>query len=113
MMLILNVPYANIDRMADTAIEKSPMFTITGDRTIIAVPLPPRHNLQVTPPPNSNKVGDVFDVLVNYYLVVVPNNTPAEQIKTLSDVERVGGKILTTEGTYIPFTITEMEKQGG
>ena len=114
MMLILNVAYADIDRMSDTAIEKSAMFTITGDPTNIAAPLPSPRNLRVVPPPNS-KIGDLFDVLMNFNLVVVPNNSSSEQIRSLSDVERVGGKILTTTATNVQFTISETggTKQGG
>jgi hypothetical protein len=113
MMLILNVPYTDTDRMTDTAIEKSEMFIITGEPTYISVPLLPKHKFRVVPPPNINvKAGDVVSVMMNFNLVVVPNNSSAEQIRSLSDVERVGGKILSTRGADTAFTIG-IEKQGG
>jgi hypothetical protein len=37
MMLIIEVPYADIDKMTDTAIEKSGLYTITGEVTQMAV----------------------------------------------------------------------------
>jgi hypothetical protein len=95
MMLIKDMPYSNIDRMTDDAIEKSAMFTITGDTTTLAISSPAPGHLRIVIPPNY-KVGDDINALIDYNLVVIPNNAPIEQIKSLSDVERLGGKIITT-----------------
>jgi hypothetical protein len=102
MMLFLHVPYADIDNMTDTAIEKSAMFTITGAATNIAIPIKAPVHLRVIPPPNT-KIGNLFSIPVTFSLVVLPNNTATEQIRSLSDVERVQGKIIETDGRDIEF----------
>jgi hypothetical protein len=111
LMLIVNVPYSNIDRMTDDAVEKSAMFTITGDTTTLAIPsYPAPGHLRIIIPPNY-KVGDDVNILVDFNLVVIPNNSPIEQIKSLSDVERLGGKIITTHAANVQFhTRTEKKK---
>jgi hypothetical protein len=43
--------------------------------------------------------------------VIIPIDLSAEQIRSLSDVERLGGKIIATHATNVQFTVTE--KPGG
>jgi hypothetical protein len=105
MMLISKLLYTDIDKMTDTAIEKSSLFTITGDRTTIAVVASTTH-LRVVPPPN-NKVGDVFDRVCDFSLVILPNNLSVDQIRSLSDVETLGGKIIATYATNVQFQVGE------
>jgi hypothetical protein len=105
MMLISKLLYTDIDKMTDTAIEKSSLFTITGDRTTIAVVASTTH-LRVVPPP-SNKVGDVFDRVCDFGLVILPNNLSVDQIRSLSDVETLGGKIIATYATNVQFQVGE------
>ena len=79
--------------MTDTAIEHSPAFTITGDPIILALILPTPHHLRVTPPASASNSGS-FDILMDFTLAIIPNNFSPEQIRSLSDVETVGGKIV-------------------
>ena len=90
LMLILAIPYSNIDKMSDTSIEKSVAFTITGEPILIAVGLTatPQH-LRVSRPPNT-KAGDTFTRLINFTLVLIPTTLTPEQIRSLSDVETLG-----------------------
>jgi hypothetical protein len=90
MMLIIEVPYADIDKMTDTAIEKSGLYTITGEVTQMAVTS--IKNLRLGIPAGST--GNVIKPLVNFFLAIIPNDVASEQIKTLSDVARVNGKMI-------------------
>jgi hypothetical protein len=120
LLLILNVPYSNVDKMTDPAIEKSPPYTITGEVIVLAVPFlgaplsPSPKHLRVTAPPNS-KVGESFSVPVNYFLVLIPIHVSPDEIRSLSDVESFGGRIITTTSTKLgPFTVNAVtEKPGG
>jgi hypothetical protein len=106
MMLIIEVPLANIDAMTDVNIEKSGLYTITGDPTVVALPLPsPSHLLSPVQP--NKKPGDSFSALVAFYLVIIPNDLSAEQVRSLSDVEKLGGKIITTRSTTAEFTVPQ------
>jgi hypothetical protein len=107
MMMVLEVPHANIDRMTDTSIDKSTTFTITGDLVNLAVPIPATlHHLRVLPPSNS-KVGDTFSEMVDFNLVLIPNNLLPEQITSLADVERLGGKIVATHSKSVIFAVSQ------
>jgi hypothetical protein len=93
LMLILRTIYANIDRMADTYIEKSAPFTIVPNSLItIAIPRPSR--LQLSPSePNE----------VEFNLVLLPNEITANNIESLSDIEKFGGRILATPSAAVEF----------
>jgi hypothetical protein len=110
MLLVLNVPYSNIDKMTDACIEKSAMFTITGGVTTIAIKpqTPPNLRLPLSP---DVKIGDEISVLTNFNLVILPSSLSADQIRSLSDVERLGGKTIIAYSTNLHFRITE-EKEG-
>ena len=91
--------------MTDTAIERSSLFTITGEPINLALAFPTPHHLRVTPPPNVQlNSGGFLDVLLAFTLAIIPNNFSPEQIRSLSDVENVGGKILVTHATNVQFT---------
>jgi hypothetical protein len=103
MMMILEIPHADIDARTDPAIEKSVLYTITRDTVLLAIPAPGLH-LHPVPPANS-KAGDTFSVLLDTYLVLIPTNLLAEQIKSLSDVEKLGGKIVTVRASSLDYTV--------
>jgi hypothetical protein len=106
MMLILNIPYANVDLMTDPAIVKSPIFTITGAPTAIGIPaFPPQLPLQVSIP-STMKIGDSFNLPMLYILVIIPKNNSTDLIKSLSDVEKIGGKIVEIVEKGNTYTIT-------
>jgi hypothetical protein len=108
MMLILEIPYANIDPRTDTSIDRSGAFTITGDPVNLAIAegAQPTH-LRVDTPPNA-KVGDLVSVRANWNLVLIPNDFSPEQIASLQDVERLGGKIVATVSTNANFIIAKV-----
>ena len=109
MMLIMAVPYPDVDRATDTAIDKSALFTITDNANLdLAVRLPTPPHLRLVPPPNI-KSGDVFDLLVNFNLVIIPSDLSPEQIRSLSDVQKFGGKLITTYSTNLQFTVTDVK----
>lgn len=91
--LIIRVPYADRDRMIDTVIEKSGLYTITGDVVVLAHP---SSNIlrflpnQATP--------------VEYTLILVPSKFTVEHISSLNDVEHIGGRILATHAQIIPIS---------
>jgi hypothetical protein len=98
MMFIANVLYADIDIMTDTAIDKSALYTITGSLTVLAIASP--SHLRVVPPPGSS---ETFKINTSFSLVVIPNNVSPEQVRSLSDVTRVGGKIIESRGRDVEF----------
>jgi len=105
MMLIIELPYTDIDKMTDTHIEKTSLFSITGNVTTMSV-VPSIGHLRVVPPPNA-KVGDIFDRLVGFSLVLLPNNLSAEQVESLSDVQKLGGQIIATYSANVQFQVAE------
>jgi hypothetical protein len=91
MMLVIEIPYSNVDRITDTAIDKSTAFTITGDAVNVAALLTSPTHLR---PPNNNP--SQISVMVEFNLVLIPNDLRPEQITSLADVQRLGGKIVAT-----------------
>jgi hypothetical protein len=108
MMLILEIPYANIDPRTDTSIEKSGAFTITGGPVNLAIASVGRPtHLRVDFPPNV-KVGDRVSAHANWNLVLIPNSFAPEQIASLQDVEGLGGKIVATVSTNANFITSKV-----
>jgi hypothetical protein len=105
MVLIIELPYTDIDKMTDTHIEKTALFSITGNVTTMSV-VPSIGHLRVVPPPDA-KVGDIFDRLVGFSLVLLPNNLSAEQVESLLDVQKLGGQIIATYSTNVQFQVGE------
>jgi len=91
MMEIVQIQYTNIDRMTDTDIEKSVLYTITGDPMIVALTLSSPSHLRGSMP---NAGIDKSELSTSFILVVVPGDLSPEQIRSLSDVDRLGGKII-------------------
>jgi len=82
LVLILRAIHPDVDRMTDVAISKSTAYTITGAPLSLAVYKP---LLRLNPG---------VENYVEFNLVLLPIQFSPEQITTLSDVERLGGKIL-------------------
>lgn len=90
-MLITHVQYADRDRMTDDWIAKSITYTIDGPQLgLLAV----THN-------EMRFAGGVPNA-IEYDLVILPASIRPEQIKTLSNVPQLGGKILTTTVQTVP-----------
>jgi len=99
MMLIIVSMYSNIDMMTDVHIEKSSLFSITGGITNIAIPFDfGTTHLRISQPPNM-RPGDKYRVPVALSLVIIPKDLSSEQLRSLSDVQRLGGKIIQTPST--------------
>lgn len=101
MMEILEIPFSFVDSMTDTYIEKSDLFTIINQKTTVGHVIGSPSHLRVI---GTNLAGRTVTVLVNFNLVLIPNNVSAEQIRSLSDVERVGGIIMATLQRDVPIT---------
>lgn len=88
-MMIVRVPYANVDRMVDTAIEKSAAYTITDSG--LAISHPGEGKLKF--PSGSG--------YVEFNLVVIPQDFAPDQITCLADVQKIGGAIIATTAQAI------------
>jgi hypothetical protein len=96
--LIVHVAYMNLDRMTDAAIGKSDLYTITDGFQAIA-----KTGTEWMRAPAG--APGTFMINVSYYLVVLPNGFTMDQIKNLSDVSHVGGKIIASRGRGDSFDI--------
>ena len=89
LILIAFVPVPHIDRMTNTNISKSNLYTITGGPDeILAAPL-------------IDKLGEGLpagNYLVMLSFAIVPNGFSSEQISTLGDIEKIGGKFVGSRG---------------
>jgi hypothetical protein len=81
LMMLARVNFADRDATTDTVIETSGLYTITGERINIAHPSSSLLRFAALQPNQ-----------VQLYLLLIPNNVTPDSIKTLNDVERVGGK---------------------
>jgi hypothetical protein len=84
-ILIVRVAYANVDEMTDPRIEKSTEYTITNGPMLMAVVPHPEFKLNLS---------STHDNVIVYYAAVLPRGISEGQIVSLSDVTRLGGKIL-------------------
>jgi hypothetical protein len=92
-LMLLRAEYANIDRMTDTAIEQSEFYTITGGIMNIGFPLPrPYTNLHL-------QMSQPTTVL--FVLAIVPTISTHDQIKSISDINRIGGEIVATPSATV------------
>ena len=104
LVLIVRVPFSDIDKMTDTNIKKSQTYTILDGFMTLAVPI-------------SN--GTPWRVPVDrptpleYDLVQLPFLYSADQIRSLSDVEKLGGKILASPGASMTFSTTSAPSNPG
>src|SRR5262249_26282756 len=96
LMMIVRVPFADRDEMTDTAISKSQLYTITGEFLTLAIPAASAASLKVLidrPTP------------INYYLAEIPFLFSPSQVSSLSDVQKLGGKILGHVQTTSNFVV--------
>jgi hypothetical protein len=89
LLLIMRVAYADVDRMTDNRIDKSTEYTITGLVTQLALVLPLNYKMNIS----STKTN-----MIDYSVVLVPTKVSPDLIKSLSDVERLGGRIVDSRG---------------
>lgn len=91
-VLITRTAYADRDRMTDDWIAKSIAYAIDAPTlTLVAI----RNN-------QMRFVGEANN-LVEYNFIILPYDKAPEQIRTLGDVEMLGGKILAVADQGIPI----------
>jgi hypothetical protein len=88
--MIVRVNFADRDLMTDTVIEKSGMYTITGDRIAIAHATSGTLRFAALQPNN-----------IRVFLILLPNSSSIDSVKSIGDVEKFGGKILTSRGQVV------------
>lgn len=87
LILVIRVEDDLVDEMGDMKIEKSAPYSISEDRLAMEMPMSQAFMARAYP----GKTGRIS-------LVLLPNPVVPDQINSLGDVERLGGKILVTNG---------------
>ena len=90
LILIVKAEFADIDQLTDTVIEKSIPYTITGEEMNVV------HRAEGILRFNANARNQI-----RLYLVLLPNTVSPADIKTLSDIDRVGARILARRGQVV------------
>ena len=90
LMLIVRDKFADIDEMTDTDIEKTGLYTIEPQFMTLANAS--NHVL--------NRVLNA-NVLVIFYIALIPVNYSKDDIKSLADIGKVGGKLLESGSTNV------------
>jgi hypothetical protein len=86
-MLVVRMSYGNVDRMRDRHIEKSIPYTIDG----------PALSMVIVGQLNPLLLHIQFDqptIAIEYDAILIPNQVMPDDITSLSDVDRLHGKIL-------------------
>lgn len=94
LMLIVRIPYANVDKMGDTRIEKSTLYKILDEQITLA--LIAQNKLVISPAPGTNSI------FIEYTLVAIPTAIGLGAVTSLGDVQSVGGKILADRSQSVP-----------
>jgi hypothetical protein len=95
LMLVVRPGYANIDPITDTSIKKSQAYTIQDGFMTLALPT---NGVAMWPLPTDRPVQ------LQFTLVDLPAMFSPDQILSLGDVERMGGKILASTATVTQAT---------
>lgn len=95
-VLITRTVYADRDRMTDDWIAKSIGYTIDGPN--IALAAITNNQMRFT-------LGTTN--FIEYNFVVIPQDKSPDQIRSLGDVSRLGGRILATMAQGVPFPAAE------
>jgi hypothetical protein len=107
-MEVIQIPFANVDKMTDMHIEKSVLYTITGGPMVVALTLSSPSHLGAT---WQNIIPDKAQLLTNFTLVLVPSDLSPDQIRSLSDVLRLGGKIIGTGAENVVYNVTRQKAE--
>jgi hypothetical protein len=97
LILIVRFDYSSVDRMSDLFIEKTTTYTIEDNpiATSVMGRLDPIR-LRISPGMES--------VSVEYNAAIIPKSKAIEDVKSLSDVSRIGGVIVERRLQTIPFS---------
>lgn len=88
-MLIMRVNYIDVDRMSDKNIDKSKEYTITGSVTQLATILGQTYHMNISRTQNN---------MLDYSVAIIPEGVSPDLITSLSDVKRLGGRIVDNRG---------------
>jgi hypothetical protein len=86
-ILVTRTSWADRDRMTDTWIAKSIPYTIDGPQMVL-----------VTINKNQMRFAANQGNYIEYTLAVIPSDVSPDQVLTLSDIAKLGGKILAVSG---------------
>lgn len=95
LILLTRNNWATSDRLNDTEIEKSNLYTIDdGEITLQFV--------------GGRKIryAQVGSNSIEFYIIMIPNGVEPDQITKLSDLDKLGGKILARNGQVVSFAGT-------
>jgi hypothetical protein len=95
LMLIVGTPDPYVDTLADSNIEHSATYNITGERLTLAIRTSEKLRA---------RAFSVSRGLINMAAVVLPEKISPEQIKTLSDVILLGGIFVASGAIQSPPT---------
>jgi hypothetical protein len=90
LMLLVRVNISDIDKMTDTRIEKSSLYSITTGNMRLALVSTGRMRLAAL---QANFVA--------FYTILLPSGIHADQITDLEDAQHVGGKILAVASQLV------------
>jgi hypothetical protein len=96
LMLIVRIPYADIDEMSDKTIEKSALYKITDQQILLAHVSEKKLRFPALPGTS---------VPIQYVLVALPDKISPDAITSLGDVEALGGKILAKRAQTIVLVV--------
>src|ERR1700730_8153583 len=89
LMLLVRVPFGNVDPFHDTDIEKSTLYTISDYSITLSLKLSEEFVRRVTA---TNPMATELN------LIMLPISFVPDQVLSLSNVSRLGGKILSRRG---------------
>lgn len=90
LMLLARNNWASVDRLTDTAIEKSGLYSIDG--TVIPLQIIGKGVIKwAIGAPN----------MAELYIVMLPNDVSPDQITRLADIDKIGGKIVAKAGQAV------------
>jgi hypothetical protein len=89
LMLLVRVPFANVDPFRDTDIEKSTLYTISDYPITLSLKLSEEFVRRVTA---TNPMATELN------LIMLPVSLVPDQVLNLSDVSRLGGKFVSRRG---------------
>jgi hypothetical protein len=90
LMLLVRSVYATVDRLADKNIETSQHYTISNSPVSVGFISKGQINF-----PNPR-------ALLEYNLILIPNEVAPEQVTSLAEAERLGGRILESPTQDVP-----------
>jgi hypothetical protein len=89
LLLVIRIAFSDLDRMTDTNLEKSRLYTIQDGMTSLSIPITEKF---------LNRFNPYGSNMIQFNLLLLPAKYSADHITSLADVETLGGKIIGTPG---------------